>query len=495
MKNLKILSLLLSICMLVSLFAACNSQNAETEAPSQSETESETQKSTKKPSSNKKPTKVYDKEEPDTPAELPTYNGRDFDFSEIYLGEQSEMRVVAETTADEYKNYLSALEDFGYTFYTDNTIGNNLYATYVNDKNIINVMYIDAFKQVRVISDERSIFSLPGLEEENVYETTEEGALILLSDDRIGWPGRMGYVYQLADGSFFIIDGGWSDTTTPHLSSATTLMAVLEEYAPDPNNIKIAAWLLSHQHTDHIGALYDISQKEEYRSKISIEKIIYSAPNENDLAKQDETSTSNMIDSGKKTKTAIKILQPEKIIKAHPGQVFYIRDLTFTVYQSHDLLLYAPFAGISYLRGIRVHNDTCVVTKVEYKGKSALYLADSHSMANTYVLDPVYNSSLDADIVQVAHHGYGDTSAGKVYQHISPEMVFWPVCRGHYDGKNTDDSIYYEKGAPYSPVSAVGFNSSLFKEGIKHFSFTHNICIVIDDFENWNGHEWDALPN
>lgn len=481
--------------MLVSIFASCNT-NKETELPSESESSSETEKATKKPSSssNKKPTVTYDMEKPQRPAELPKYGNNDFKFSEVYLGEESQMRVAIETNVDEYKAYLKALEGAGYTFYTDNKIGENLYATYVNDTHIINVMYIDVYKQVRVISDDRNIFSLPGLEEENVYETTHDGALILLSDDKVSWPGRMGYVYQLADGSFFIIDGGWSDVNNPNSSSATTLMAVLEEYAPDPENIVIAGWLITHTHTDHLGALYDISQKEEYSSKIKIEKIIYSTPNENDLASQDNSS-SEMREVGKKLKKAIAVLQPDQKIKAHPGQVFYIRDLTFTVYQSHDLLLYTPLASVLFNRVINVHNDTCIVTKVEYKGKTALYLADSHSKANTNVLDPIYNTSLDADIVQVAHHGYGDTSAGKVYQHLTPEMVFWPVMRGHFDGKNPDDSTYYEKGSAYNGVANVGFNSSLFAEGIKHFVFTHNICIVIDNFETWDGYEWDALPN
>ena len=495
MKILRLLAAIILVCIVATLFAACDFSSAETEPPTETESTTETQKATKKPSSNKNPTVKYDDEAPTRPAELPDFNGKDFDYSNIYLGEESEMRVVDEATIEGYTQYLSALEESGYTFYTDNTIGNNRYATYINDTHIINVMYIDAFKQVRVISDDRAIFSLPGLKEENIYDTTEEGALILLSDDKVAWPGRMGYVYQLADGSFFIIDGGWSDLNNPHLSSATTLMAVLEEYAPDPENIKIAAWLITHQHTDHMGAMYDISQKEEYRSKISVEKIIYNAPSEEDLAEQDKTTTSNMIAAGRKTKTAIKSLKPEAIVKAHPGQVFYIRDLSFTVYTSHDLLLYSPWLGFSHLGGIRTHNDTCVVTKVEYKGKTALYLADSHSIANTNVVAPVYNTSLDADIVQVAHHGYGDTSAGNIYEHITPEMVFWPVMRGHFDGKNPDDSIYYEKGSAYNGVANVGFNSSLFAEGIKHFVFTNNICIVIDDFENWDGHEWDALPN
>lgn len=487
MKKIRLLSFILLVVISVSLFVSCNANGADTE-PSDTEAPTETQKST-----NKKPSSItirpipYDAEEPKNPADLPKYNNKEFDYTDIYLGQESEMHVVENTNDAEYRQYLSDLEAKGYSVYATNEIGDNLYATYINDTHIINVVYTPAFSQVRVIADDRTKFDLPGLPEENVYEDVGAGALIMLSDDEITWPGRMGYVYQLADGSFFVIDGGWGDYN-PKLSSAPTLMAVLSEYAPDPNNIVIAAWMLSHQHTDHIGAMYDISRNEEYRSKLTVEKVIYSMPSPQALAAQDKEDRydDGMIESGKKTAAAIENLKPQKVVKAHPGQVFYIRDLTLTVYHSHDLLLYAPAKTGSYLmKSISVHNNTSLVTKVEYKDKTALFLADSSYVTNTTVLDPVYGPSLNADIVQVAHHGYGDTGADNVYKHMTPSMVFWPVYRYHYYPSDT-----YTGG-----VSVVGLNKSLFKEGVKHYILENDICIVIDDFETWEGKEWDALPN
>ena len=128
MKSLKLLCIILLLCVIVSLFAACDFSSSETEPPTETESETETDKSTKKPSSssNKKPTVVYDEEIPQRPAELPKYNGEDFKFSKVYLGEESQMRVAIETNADEYRAYLSELENSGYTSYADNKIGNNL---------------------------------------------------------------------------------------------------------------------------------------------------------------------------------------------------------------------------------------------------------------------------------------------------------------------------------------------------------------------------------
>ena len=105
----------------------------------------------------------------------------------------SKMSIATDTNANDYSEYLNRLTESGYSFYADNTIGGNLYSTYVNDEYIVNVMFIEAFAQTRVIIDDRKTFSLPGLASENVYEDKGKNVLILLSDGAVGWPGRMGY--------------------------------------------------------------------------------------------------------------------------------------------------------------------------------------------------------------------------------------------------------------------------------------------------------------
>lgn len=496
MKTLRTLALIITLCLLFSFLIGCN---AEPEEPS---SESTSQSSTKKTTAQKAtiPAKTYDEERPKNPAVLPKYGDDDFEIPNMPLGQQSEMHIAIETNKTEYNDYLNALEADGYSFYADNEIGDNLYATYINDTHILNVMYINAFKQTRVIIDDRTVFALPGLEKENVYEETSDCSLTLLSDDAVGWPGRMGYIYKLADGSFFIIDGGYTKSGDGGNSSEPYIMSVLEKYADDPNNITIAAWLISHVHSDHLGGFLDMSSNTEIKERIHIEKVIYNMPCEADLSEQDLNSngTTTMTKWGEKLENAIIRWSPDAIIKAHPGQVFHIRNLKLTIYHSQDLMLGTPLTSSNpklVYKSIKVHNNTSIVSKVEFMGKTALYLADSSAQANKSVLDPVYNTSLQADIVQVAHHGYGDTSAGNVYKHITPSMVFWPVCKQHYDGLNHDGSIYYEKGSAYSGVSSVGFNVEyLFKEGIKHY-YHGGDCITFSDFETWEGVRWDAVPN
>jgi len=420
---------------------------------------------------------------------LPQYTTR-FYIERIDLGQGSFMSIAKDTNAEEYAAYLKILEDNGYTPHATNTIGNNLFATYYNDSDIVTVMFIAAFAEARVIFDDREIFSLPELETQNVYETCSDCSLTLLSDAAVGWPGRMGYAYKLADGSFFLIDGGYTEVGAHGNSSAEYLMAVLDKFADDPNDIRIAGWLITHIHEDHFGALLDMSKREDLLKRVTIEKLIYNEPCDQELLSHTKGKP-NLLDWAKLFDEAVEIWQPKQRIKAHPGQEFFIRNLKMTVYSSQDLLLCAKNAlSGAYITTLPEHNDTSVVTKIDFMGKTALYLADSSICAHRDVFDPVYNEQLKADILQVAHHGYGNTGGNYIYHYIQPSIVFWPVCRNHFWGQ---DVGYKERGLVYMGTKEVSFNKILFKEGIKHYVHEEE-CITFSDFDSWEGVRWDAVP-
>ena len=526
MKAIKIIAFLLTVCMLSSLLFACNNNE---ETPSDTEQPSDTSSTETPTDAPSQPSNESDLEYFIDIIDVLKYNGREFDEINIDIGQDSYMHVVKNTTPEEYENFKAALEKEGFVLYTTNTIGKNKFATYITETQIVNVMlvyydYDETNKtdfggkaavdhyEVRVMEDNRFMFDLPGLEKDNVYADGGYASFSMISDEKITYAGRMGYVYQLADGSFFIIDGGVT-RDDPNLSSAPVLMALLEEFAPDPNNIVIAAWFMTHMHDDHIGAYYDISRNEEYASKVKIEKLIHNMPSESEMAIQDKykfdngtqdisTTINNAAGSTERQEEfneATAKLRPEQKFKAHPGQVFYIRDLTLTIYCSQDLLLYSTIPSASVSKNFESnpwHNSASIVSMVNYQGKDMLFFGDSHVYSFKYMINPIYRNDLKADILQVAHHGYADTRADLINQYIQPEYVLWPVKRAHYDGKNPDGSIYYEGGKPYSGVKDVAFNAVFFNDpNIKNIYHEKDFCITIDDFSvaEWNFYEWDPL--
>ena len=99
---------------------------------------------------------------------FPTYDGGVFD--NVYGGAYGMHTVVIKNTnADEYKAYLDKIATEGFSYYTDNTIGNNLFATYQNEKYYMSAMYFDSIKEVRLTLEYTGNYSLPSLKEENVY--------------------------------------------------------------------------------------------------------------------------------------------------------------------------------------------------------------------------------------------------------------------------------------------------------------------------------------
>ena len=409
----------------------------------------------------------YDKDMLSSYLDIPEYNGRAFDQSNIALGSSSFMHIAKNTTLSEYEAYIEELYLNGFVLYTENEIGNNLYGTFLTESQIVNVMYLGDYSQVRVVVDDREEFDLPGLEMHNKYEEVTDPSLTVIGVGATGWPGGMGYVYKLADGSFFIIDGGIVKTdASTGISSAEWLYATLRDLADDPDNIVIAGWLLTHTHKDHLGAFIDMAEEKKCRDHITIKQVIYNQPTDEIMT---ETGHPDRIPW---MPDALALWQPESIVKAHPGQVFYYCDLTVTVLSSQELII--PQKTDS-------HNNHSIVTMVDYKDMRALYLGDAEGLMNR-ALEDLYGDELQCDILQLAHHGYHNTEADGVYEIADPTIVFWPVSTGHYDGSG---------GAT---VRDVSFNQRFFAPGIdNHIAGETNMTIT--DFYSWIPEEARWEPN
>ena len=113
----------------------------------------------------------FDEEKLASVASLPnTIGDRTFNSVYVDMGDGSYMHVAKSATLQDYSDYLYSLYSAGFSYYTSNVIGNNFYATFATKSQIVTAFYLGADKEVRVVVDDRSLFSLPGLESENEYE-------------------------------------------------------------------------------------------------------------------------------------------------------------------------------------------------------------------------------------------------------------------------------------------------------------------------------------
>ena len=398
----------------------------------------------------------YTEEQLESYIEVPEYNGRKFSEFSVDLGQNSVMHIAKKTNAEEYDKYITSLYAAGFKYYTSNTIGNNEYFTFSTDSQIVTAMYLDASKETRVIVDNRANYALPGLERDNDYAEVTDPSFTVTGIGATGWPGGMGYVYKLVDGTFFIIDGGVDASNSNSTTSAMWLFATLQELADDPDNIVISGWLITHIHVDHLGAFVDMAKDSKYTDKITVKKVIYNQPNDREM------SRAGISDRAPWMQRALNVWKPESIIKAHPGQVYYFCDLKVTVLGSQDILM--PDTNSS-------HNNLSVVTMVEYNGFRALYLGDAEGLMNA-ALEKHYGDNLECEILQLAHHGYNGTGAGPVYEIADPIIVLWPVNTAHYNGI----------------VKKVSFNQMFFEPGVtNHVAGETNM--TIKDFISWEPEE------
>ena len=398
----------------------------------------------------------YTEEQLKSYIEVPEYNGRKFSEFSVDLGQNSVMHIAKRTNAEEYDKYITSLYAAGFKYYTSNTIGNNEYFTFSTDSQIVTAMYLDASKETRVIVDNRANYALPGLERDNDYAEVTDPSFTVTGIGATGWPGGMGYVYKLVDGTFFIIDGGIDASNSNSTTSAMWLFATLQELADDPDNIVISGWLITHIHVDHLGAFVDMAKDSKYTDKITVKKVIYNQPNDREM------SRAGISDRAPWMQRALNVWKPESIIKAHPGQVYYFCDLKVTVLGSQDILM--PDTNSS-------HNNLSVVTMVEYNGFRALYLGDAEGLMNA-ALEKHYGDNLECEILQLAHHGYNGTGAGPVYKIADPIIVLWPVNTAHYKGI----------------VKNVSFNQMFFEPGVtNHVAGETNM--TIKDFISWEPEE------
>ena len=211
------------------------------------------------------------------------------------------------------------------------------------------------------------------------------------TDDTAG----MCYVIRLEDGSFIIVDGGYN--TEAH---ADNLYKVLEKQA-EGRHIVIAAWIFTHAHADHAGTF--IAFTEKYASGVTVESFIYNFPS--DVSVELGTSTDN--GDAKAVKNAMAAYPNAKTVVGHAGQVHQIRNATVNILYTYEMMM--PHKLLDY-------NTTSMVFNIELEGSKILFLGDAGGETDdnngtlTRMLRIYSASVLNANIVQVAHHGIDNHS-------------------------------------------------------------------------------------
>ena len=368
---------------------------------------------------------------------LPGYEGGVF-YSYYAAGASCDEIIINETNLDQYNAYLKKLDGAGFTCYTTNEIAGNHFATYTNDKYTVTAGYYAYETAARLLIE--PLAPAVGLKEENVYTRVTTSEIVMMGmelskSDGTYTSNGLSVVIRLTDGRFIVVDGGHSNASVAK-EVGETLYEHSAEYRKAGEVPVVAAWIVTHAHGDHYGALIN-----HYASmgKIKVERFLVNFLSEAERQKSMNSTTygKNWSNDGAgytKMPTVAKYFDAE-IHQVHVGQVYYLADLKMEIL--YTIESFAP-------KTCNALNTTSTVMRMEFDGKTDYLSTGDATGYGMEICADMYGDYIQSDIVQVCHHGYStwgdDAGMIEAYKVVNAPTVLWP--QGLHAYPNYKDKAY-----------------------------------------------------
>ena len=352
------------------------------------------------------------------------------DFHGIYAsGEDRFVIFTDNVTADEAGDYVDLLVADGAEILQEYNLGANKYTLLRSEKYSAYVSYLAQENAVRTFVGPADIVN--PLHVEETTANVSEPILWQLEVDNIGSGanGGMSYVMKLTDGTFIVIDGGYSTQT-----EADNLYKLLRDNTPDGEKPVITGWFITHLHGDHYGALLKFANS--YSTAVDVKAFYYNFPGESVSSSENGVSAGSakeIVTAAKKWKNAV------RYDYIHSGMRLGFAGLTVDVICTHEDVYPMTFTD---------GNDTCTVLKFTTAGQKILFLGDARESQSITMLNSIPAEVLKAEIVQFSHHGYeGCTEA--FYRLTGASTILWPmniIGRNSSGGYEAPFSSWYNNG-------------------------------------------------
>ena len=332
------------------------------------------------------------------------------------------------TNADPSKinAYVTQLADLGYRKVEDNSINNNRFVTCYGKNGIVHISYLNHNKSVSVILD--SLNGSVYKASEPTYTKVTDQALAVMSIDYSKLSDKsdasgMSYIITLEDGRYIIIDGGYNK------NKGTNDHKIIYNYLKDNNKRKdgkivIAAWIFTHDHSDHHGVFTPFCQ--DYSSKVELQYYIQNFGDKSNYKQQ----PSGWLNDGIPNTLIAEYFKDAKKIVPHTGQKITFCNTTFEIISTQES--HVP-------NKIEWVNDASIILRMNSNGVKTLFLADAEAQTTKLLLN-MYGSTLKSDIMQIAHHGYSGGSTA-LYQNVDPSWTLWPTNQTCFEERTTGGGI------------------------------------------------------
>ncbi len=341
--------------------------------------------------------------------------------------------VIGETTEDEYKSYLTALAGDGYKTHCSNELAGNLFSTLYTDEYTVNAGFYKNAEEVRIIIEPFSENTLP-LAKTDVKAVTTPLLTMIGLDNLIGGnyqDNGLCLIYRLADGSFVIVDGGHSEDANV---SAADIISVLreqsKEYAKSDSDIRIAAWIITHPHSDHFGTF--VKAYSQF-TKFKVERVFgnfWDDATFHAFQNAKDTFAPGKYTTYTQTPGIAEKLGAEYVVP-HVGQVWWIGGTKFEFLYTLESFL--PRTTPTFNTSSLIFRT--VTTDASGKDYTVMVTGDGTGYTMQIIAD-TFGSALKCDVVQLAHHGSitsgNNGGTQKAYEYMKPAVLLWPAGTHNY---------------------------------------------------------------
>ena len=239
--------------------------------------------------------------------------------------------------------------------------------------------------------------SMPGTTIQTVALTTSSGVGELWMLASTTGAQNLSIVIKSPHGKLIVIDGGW-EADADKLSSL-----ILQQGG------KVDAWLITHPHEDHVGALCAILN--DTARKIKIDKIYCSLATP-DWYRQVSPTGAGIADQLLSAFTKLPVGTVTNNIAR--GTEINFDDVNIRVLNNRGVYTY---------NGV---NNSSLVYKIRVSGQSILILGDLAYDGGKDLIRTCTAAELKSDIVQMAHHGQQGVDQD-AYALIAPTTCLWPT--------------------------------------------------------------------
>lgn len=248
-----------------------------------------------------------------------------------------------------------------------------------------------------------AVAALEALEAANAAEGIEEpylnGAVLKLLECADG-SQNLSCVMQTREGGVIVVDGG-RDTDADHLAE------IITQYGGT-----VDAWLITHPHSDHVGALTKLLEMDPV--PVEIQGIYYSFLDRDIYSQEESSRRESDLECLDAALAALETVPQDKKHSVKKGSEIAVKDARITVLND------------AFVCSQNTFNNSSVGYRVELGGKKILFLGDMGWQAGENLLDVCTPQELKADVVQMAHHGQQGVERD-VYEAILPEVCLWPT--------------------------------------------------------------------